>query len=170
MMKSDCDRCIHADYVLNYGDGEDMFVCDIEDELTDEDVECANEDKCPHYICANEFEPCPMCGKGLTVLNIAFMDDEGYMIGDMDNVKDFTDLCNPINAIPDGEEYTEDERKDRIDFYLNELLYGIEYVQISCPCGFTFFSKMDYDLHDKGWFEQFKKEANRRTDHVSDLY
>lgn len=169
MMKSDCDRCIYADSISGYDDGEDMFVCAIEDRFTDEDEELLNKSECPYYVCANDFEPCPMCGRGLTVNNIAFTDEEGYMIGDMDNVKDFTDMCNPINAIPDGEEYTEDERKDRIDFYLNELLDSVENVQISCPCGFTFFSKRDYDLHDKGWFEEFKKEANRRAGYA-DLY
>lgn len=46
---SDCDLCIYAGAVGGYPDGEDMFVCDIEDELSDEDVECANEGKCPRY-------------------------------------------------------------------------------------------------------------------------
>ena len=46
---SDCDLCIYADAVGGYPDGEDMFVCDIEDELSGEDVECANEGKCPRY-------------------------------------------------------------------------------------------------------------------------
>ena len=30
--------------------GKDMFVCGIEDSLTDEDVECANKNECPYYI------------------------------------------------------------------------------------------------------------------------
>ena len=49
-IKSDCDKCIHADSVSGYEDGQDMFVCGIEDSLTDEDVECANKNECPYYI------------------------------------------------------------------------------------------------------------------------
>ena len=161
MMNSNCDRCIHADGVSGYEDGQDMFVCAIEDGLSDEDVECANEGKCPHYVCANEFEPCPMCGKELTAQDIVFVDEEGYPIRDLDSVYDFEDLCNPINIEYDGEE-DEDDRK-RIEEYHNYKVDEIDHVYIACSCGFTFFSNTADDYRDKGWFEQFKKEANRRA-------
>ena len=45
-----CDRCRHAGTVRGFPDGQDMFVCGIEDSLTDEDVECANKNECPYYI------------------------------------------------------------------------------------------------------------------------
>ena len=168
MMKSDCDRCIHADKILGYDDSEDMFVCDIEDELSDEDVECANEGKCPHYVCANEFEPCPMCGKRLTARDIIFVDDEGYPIGDLDSVMDFEDLCNPINIIYDGE--TDDEERKRTEDYHGDAVDAIDHVFIECSCGFMYVSNTAQDYRDEGWFEQFKKEANRRKGYAADLY
>lgn len=161
MMKSDCDRCIHADSISGYEDGQDMFVCAIEDELSDEDVECANEGKCPHYVCANEFEPCPMCGKELTAQDIVFVDEEGYPIGDLDSVMDFEDLCNPINIIYDGE--TDDEERKRIEIDHGYAVDAIDHVFIECSCGFMYVSNTAHDYRDKGWFEQFKKEANRRA-------
>lgn len=161
MMKSDCDRCIHADGVSGYEDGQDMFVCGIEDSLTDEDMECANEGKCPHYVCANEFEPCPMCGKGLTAQDIVFVDEEGYPIVDLDSVYDFEDLCNPINIEYDGEEDEEDRK--RIEEYHNYKVDDIDHVFIECSCGFMYVSNTADDYRDEGWFEQFKKEANRRA-------
>lgn len=36
MMKSDCDRCIHAGGISGYEDGQDMFVCGIEDSIIEE--------------------------------------------------------------------------------------------------------------------------------------
>lgn len=168
MMKSDCDRCIHADKILGYEDGEDMFVCAIEDELSDEDVECANEGKCPHYVCANEFEPCPMCGKGLTARDIIFVDNEGYPIGDLDSVMDFEDLCNPINVIYDGAEDEED--RERIETCHGDAVDAIDHVFIECSCGFMYVSNTAQDYRDEGWFEQFKKEANRRKGYAADLY
>lgn len=146
MMKSDCDRCIHADKILGYDNGEDMFVCDIEDELTDEDVECANEGKCPHYVCANEFKPCPMCGKRLTTQDIVFVDNEGYPIGDLDSVKDFEDLCNPINVIYDGA--TDDEVRKHIERFHAYVVDDIDRVSIGCSCGFTYTSNTVYDYRD----------------------
>lgn len=160
-MKSDCDRCIHADSISGYDDDEDMFVCGMEEELSDEDMECANEGKCPHYVCESEFRPCPMCGIRLTARDIVFADEEGYPIGDLDSVYDFEDLCNPINIEYDGEEDEED--RERIEEYHNYKVDEIDHVYIACSCGFTFFSNTAYDFHDKSWFEQFKKEANRRA-------
>ena len=139
-----------------------MFVCAIEDGLSDEDVECANEGKCPHYVCANEFEPCPMCGKELTAQDIVFVDEEGYPIMDLDSVYDFEDLCNPINIEYDGEEDEEDRK--RIEDYHNYKVDEIDHVFIECSCGFMYVSNTAHDYRDKGWFEQFKKEANRRAD------
>lgn len=161
MMKSDCYRCIHADSISGYEDGEDMFVCGMEEELSDEDLECANEGKCPHYVCENEFKPCPMCGMRLTAQDIVFADEEGYPIVDLDSVCDFEDLCNPINIEYDGEEDEEDRK--RIEEYHNYKIDEIDHVYIACSCGFTFSSNTAYDYRDKGWFEQFKKEANRRA-------
>lgn len=161
MMKSDCYRCIHADSISGYEDGEDMFVCGMEEELSDEDLECANEGKCPHYVCENEFKPCPMCGMRLTAQDIVFADEEGYPIMDLDSVCDFEDLCNPINIEYDGEEDEEDRK--RIEEYHNYKVDEIDHVYIACSCGFTFSSNTAYDYRDKGWFEQFKKEANRRA-------
>ena len=160
-MESNCDRCIHADGVSGYEDGQDMFVCGIEGSLTDEDVECANKNECPHYVCEDEFESCPICGKGLTARDIIFADEEGYPIADLDNVYDFEDLCNPINIEYDGEEDEEDRK--RIEEYHNYKVDEIDHVYIACSCGFTFFSNTAYDFHNKSWFEQFKKEANRRA-------
>lgn len=160
-MKSDCDRCIHADGVSGYEDGQDMFVCGIEDSLTDEDVECANKNECPHYVCEDEFEPCPMCGKGLTARDIIFADEEGYPIADLDSVYDFEDLCNPINIEYDGEEDEEDRK--RIEEYHNYKVDEIDHVFIACSCGFMYVSNTAYDFHNKSWFEQFKKESNRRA-------
>lgn len=167
MMKSDCDRCIHADGVSRYEDGQDMFVCGIEDSLTDEDVELANIGRCPRYVCANEFEPCPMCGERLTAQDIIFADEEGYPIGDLDSVYDFEDLCNPINIEYDGEEDEEDRK--RIEEYHNYKVDEIDRVFIECSCGFMYVSNTAHDYRDKGWFEQFKKEANRRAGYA-DLY
>lgn len=161
MMKSDCYRCIHADSISGYEDGEDMFVCGMEEELSDEDLECANEGKCPHYVCENEFKPCPMCGMRLTAQDIVFADEEGYPIVDLDSVCDFEDLCNPINIEYDGEEDEEDRK--RIEEYHNYKVDEIDHVYIACSCGFTFFSNTAYDFHNKSWFEEFKKEANRRA-------
>ena len=167
-MESNCDRCIHADSVSGYEDGQDMFVCAIEESLSDDEVELANDNKCPRYVCANEFEPCPMCGKGLTARDIIFADEEGYPIVDLDSVYDFEDLCNPINIEYDGEEDEEDRK--RIEEYHNYKVDDIDHVYIACSCGFTFCSNIAYDFHNKKWFEEFKKEANRRADNVSDFY
>ena len=167
-MKSDCDRCIHADGVSGYEDGQDMFVCGIEDSLTDEDIECANKNECPYYIPNDAFKPCPLCGKNLTARDIIFADEEGYPIVDLDSVYDFEDLCNPINIEYDGEEDEEDRK--RIEEYHNYKVDEIDHVYIACSCGFTFCSNIAYDFHNKKWFEEFKKEANRRADNVSDFY
>lgn len=161
MMKSDCYRCIHADSISGYEDGEDMFVCGMEEELSDEDLECANEGKCPHYVCENEFKPCPMCGMRLTAQDIVFADEEGYPIADLDSVYDFEDLCNPINIEYDGEEDEEDRK--RIEEYHNYKIDEIDHVYIACSCGFTFFSNTAYDFHNKKWFEEFRAAANRRA-------
>lgn len=166
MMKSDCDRCIHADSI-SVDDGEDMFVCAIEESLSDDDVELASIGRCPRYVCENEFEPCPICGKRLTARDIIFADEEGYSIGDLDSVMDFEDLCNPINVLYDGAEDEED--RERIEKYHNDAIDGIDHVYIACSCGFAFFSNTAYDYRDEGWFEQFKKEANRRKGYA-DLY
>ena len=167
MMKSDCNRCIHADSVSGYEDGEDMFVCAIEESLSDDDVELASIGRCPHYICVNEFEPCPMCGKRLTARDIIFVDEEGYLIGDLDSVYDFEDLCNPINIIYNGE--TDDEERKRIETYHGYAVDAIDHVFIECSCGFMYVSNTAHDYRDEGWFEQFKKEANRRAGYA-DLY
>lgn len=161
-MESNCDRCIHADGVSGYEDGQDMFVCGIEDSLTDEDVECANKNECPYYIPNDAFKPCPICGKDLTAKDIVFVDEEGYLMYDMYPIKDFTDLCNPINATYGNEKYTEEEKQDIIDYYSNKLIDTIDHVIIECSCGYTFTS-CAYDFHNKSWFEEFKKEANRRA-------
>ena len=163
-MKSDCYRCIHEDSISGYEDGEDMFVCAMEEELSDEDIECANEGKCPHYVCANEFEPCPMCGMRLTAQDVVFADEEGYPIGDLDSVCDFEDLCNPINIEYDGEEDEEDRK--RIEEYHNYKVDEIDHVFIECSCGFMYVSNTAHDYRDKSWFEQFKKEANRRKEYA----
>ena len=160
-MESNCDRCIHADSVSGYEDGQDMFVCGIEDSLTDEDVECANKNECPHYVCEDEFKPCPMCGMRLTAQDIIFADEEGYPIVDLDSVYDFEDLCNPINVEYDGEEDEEDRK--RIEEYHNYKVDEIDHVYIACSCGFTFSSNVAYDFHNKKWFEEFKREANKRA-------
>lgn len=168
MMKSDCDRCIYADKISGYDDGEDMFVCAIQESLSDDDVELANICRCPQYVCANEFEPCPMCGKRLTAHDIVFADEEGYSIGDLDNVMDYEDLCNPINILYDGE--TDEAERKRIETYHGYAVDDIDHVYIECSCGFTYFSKTAYDYRDEGWFEQFKKEANRRAGYDADFY
>ena len=161
MMKSDCDRCIHADSISGYEDGEDMFVCAIEDRLSDEDVECANKNECPYYIPNDAFKPCPLCGKNLTARDIVFADEEGYPIADLDSVYDFEDLYNPINIEYDGEEDEEDRK--RIEEYHNYKIDEIDHVYIACSCGFTFFSNTAYDFHNKKWFEEFRAAANRRA-------
>ena len=119
----------------------------------------SNCDRC--IQCVDEFEPCPMCGKGLTARDIVFAEEEGYPIGDLDSVYDFEDLCNPINIEYDGEEDEEDRK--RIEEYHNYKVDEIDHAYIACSCGFTFFSNTAYDFHNKSWFEEFKKEANRRA-------
>lgn len=159
-MKSNCDLCIYADGVSGYEDGQDMFVCGIENSLTDEDVECANKNECPYYIPNDAFKPCPLCGKNLTARDIIFADEEGYPIGDLDSVYDFEDLCNPINIEYDGEEDEEDRK--RIEEYHNYKVDEIDRVCIACSCGYTFTS-CAYDFHNKKWFEEFRAAANRRA-------
>ena len=55
MMKSDCDRCIHADSVSGYEDGQDMFVCAIEESLSADEVELAKDNDCRRCVCEDEF-------------------------------------------------------------------------------------------------------------------
>lgn len=47
---SNCDLCIYRDSVGGYPDGQDMFVCQIEDRMTDNDVELSNVGQCPYYV------------------------------------------------------------------------------------------------------------------------
>lgn len=133
-------------------------VVDIEEDITGRDLITCELDECEHCSCIEEetsaFKPCPMCGHGLTMENVSFIDEEGYPFEELDWLWDF---LNGKESDPAG--LTQKEKDEIFEVAASKM--GA--VMVSCSCGFYFWEDAEsMDFPDEGWFDRFCEKANRR--------
>ncbi len=161
--KRECHDCRH--------------VVDIEEDITGRDLITCELDECEHCPCEEAdaeadpvpFKRCPICGYQLTVEDLMFMDDEGTPIGEMDRVTDYENIADPKkNAMWAADRITAEENNDvewmnRCETNYTGALDDVEYISLSCRCGFQFFLDADdVDFPENSWLSKLASKVNAR--------
>lgn len=118
------------------------------------------------------FKPCPICGRNLGTRDIYFCMEDGEVIEELADIADHDNILNPDNALPHYDRSEMDDEEQLIAVkVLNECVDCVEFIGISCSCGFHFYSNRDNTIFpSEGWMDQFKALVNKRwydDDHPS---
>ncbi len=109
------------------------------------------------------FKPCPICGGALALNGIFFCAEDGEVIEELTDRKDMENIRNPDNALDDDPSEYDYEDWQLAVMILNECIDAVEFIGISCRCGFHFYIDKDRtDFPHIGWLDQFEALANRR--------
>lgn len=117
-------------------------------------------------------KPCPLCGRNLELRKIFFCMEEGETIVELSHPADLENIKNPDNAFPYDDRSEMDDEEQLIAIkVLNECVDSVEFIGISCGCGFFFYTNRDNTIFPRmGWLTQFKAQVNKRwndDDHPS---
>lgn len=161
--KRECNDCKH--------------VVDIEEDATGRDVIICELDRCEFCPCGNDsapdepdvFKPCPICGMQLKLENLAFSDEDGEFMGEMEHIIDYEDVKSPVNAMYPEERVAAELEGDTKWITECEEVYEyacncVEYLVLGCRCGYQFcMCADDAGFPEKGWLNRFADKANRRV-------